>query len=278
MPDYSKSLDSPPIDPQNNSSNVKLPDLDSGDNDSPESNPSDADILPIRGKFSHLNADRQRLINEWGAKVYTLARLHSNEIILNGDTTRKAVSLTFDDGPDNVITPQILAILKANNIQATFCYVGTQMQYFPEIVKQTTAEGHQIIDHTFDHPRMSELKPADMQNELSQGDGIITNLTGLQIKSMRPPYGDIDSSVVKEMKKEGKTIVLWSLDSLDWADDPPDVLVTNVLDNVRPGDIILMHSLSNRSNTAAALPLIIKGLQEQGYSMVKVDQLTGRDL
>lgn len=272
---YKQPLNPSPTVPQGDSAGNNSTDANSPDINSSADIQTDDTVLLIRGKYEHLNQAQQRQVTEWGKKVYKLALLHPREIILNGNTHRKAVSLTFDDGPDDTITPQILNILKANDIQATFCYVGTQMNHFPEVVKQTAAQGNQIINHTFAHPRMSELQPEDMRNEVSQNDNIISNLTGNQTRSVRPPYGDINASVVEEMRKEGKTIILWSLDSLDWADIPPETLVANILADVRPGDIILMHSISTRTNTAAALPLIIKGLREKGYSMVRIDQLTG---
>lgn len=241
-------------------------------------NQGQSEVLPIQGKFEHLSKTQERIVREWGNKVYKIALEHPQEIVLNGNTGRKAVSLTFDDGPDGTITPQILDLLKAEGIHATFCYVGTQMQFFPEVVKRTVAEKNLIINHTFDHPRLDRLQQADMHREISQDDDLIYKLTGYEPRSMRPPYGEINASLVKEMQKERKIIVLWSLDSLDWANDDAQTVAANVLDNVRPGDIILMHSLSDRTNTLTALPLIIKGLREKGYDMVRVDELIDRRL
>ena len=95
----------------------------------------------------------------------------------------------------------------------------------------------------------------------------------MQPAIIRPPYGSINNDVLDVCKNNGEKVVLWSIDTLDWSQLEPDHIVQNVLSNVRPGDIILMHSTDGREATVEALPRIIEGLRQKGYDMVSLSVL-----
>jgi peptidoglycan/xylan/chitin deacetylase (PgdA/CDA1 family) len=105
--------------------------------------------------------------------------------------------------------------------------------------------------------------------EFMSGSGTV------QYRTMPVTKGDIDATVAGRLSDLGDTAVLWSLDSLDWSLNDADAITANVLDNVRPGEIILMHSTTNREATAQALPRIITGLEKQGYSFIGLDEMLG---
>lgn len=90
---------------------------------------------------------------------------------------------------------------------------------------------------------------------------------------IRPPFGTVNENIIQEAEKNNVVIILWSIDTLDWSQKESANIAQNVLGNVRPGDIILMHSDEDKQATAEALPTIIKGLQEKGYDIVGLDEL-----
>ncbi|HWP95651.1 MAG TPA: polysaccharide deacetylase family protein [Syntrophomonadaceae bacterium] len=235
-------------------------------------------VLPILGSSGRLTKAQVASMDQWRKSVREMALQQPEEIILNGKADQKAVSLTFDDGPDGVITPQVLTLLKNRGIYATFFFVGKQMESYPQVVKDAAAQGHLILSHTYSHPQLDHLQQAAMQKEVERTDQLLVKLISQQPVGLRPPYGAINTDVVTQLERQGKVIILWSIDTLDWTGTDAKNVAANVLDNVRPGDIILMHSISGRNNTLAALPLIIDGLREKGYSIVRVDQLLDRRL
>lgn len=235
-------------------------------------------VLPILGQSQRLTKNQAANMDKWRKTVFEMALQKPGEVILNGKADRLAVGLTFDDGPDGVITPQVLNVLRTNGIQATFFLTGIQMARYPEVVKEAASQGNLLLSHTYSHLQLDHLKARDMQREVERTDQLFLKLTGRLPVGVRPPYGAIGDDVVARLRAQGKVIVLWSIDTLDWSGEQPSKVAANVLDNVRPGEIVLMHSTGGRNNTLQALPLIIDGLRRKGYAMVRLDQLLDRKL
>jgi peptidoglycan-N-acetylglucosamine deacetylase len=152
------------------------------------------------------------------------------------------VALRFDDGPV-AETNQILDLLKANGLRATFFVIGEQVQAYPEITKRIVREGHAIANHTWSHPALAEMAPAQVAQELKSTNDLVYKLTGVRPKFAGPPYGSTSDMVRAEMAKLGMREVLKSRDSEDW-DGAEDWQVMNNLMLVPPGGIILMHDWS----------------------------------
>jgi len=191
--------------------------------------------------------------------------------------TLKQVALTFDDGPDIYYTPQILKILKLNNVKATFFIVGLRAQAHPEMVRLIVSEGHSIGNHTWDHPILSKL-PADMvKEEVQKTEQLLYKITGLYTAMFRPPYGSASPQVTNEISSLGYKIIDWSVDTRDWAKTPVPQIMNSINKELYPGGIILQHCAgdksANLSNTVKALPQIISLLKSQGYSFVLVQDL-----
>ncbi|KAF9119844.1 chitin deacetylase [Mortierella sp. 14UC] len=125
--------------------------------------------------------------------------------------------LTFDDGP-TANTPTLLATLKANNVKATFFVMGTNVVLNPEILKQEVADGHHLASHTWSHHPLTTLSNEQIVAELKWTEKAVFDITGLQMKYVRPPYGDIDNRVRAVCKKLGYTIVDWTSDLYDSKD------------------------------------------------------------
>lgn len=195
------------------------------------------------------------------------------QVKMSGD--KKVVALTFDDGPTPTITPQVLEILKQNNIKATFFLIGQNLKRFPKIAQQIVADGHTLGNHTWHHWRKLMME-FTASHEIEDTAQIMYKVTGVQTSLFRPPNGFLHNGLVDYALKRKDAVVLWSLDSEDWRGSHTSVekLVNRVVERVKPGEIILMHDGGgDRSRTVQALPKIIEQLTLRGYKFVSVPEL-----
>jgi len=189
------------------------------------------------------------------------------------------VFLTFDDGP-SVYTPQILSELQAEGVPATFFVIGQNAQKAPTFVQQEHADGEVIGDHTWDHQDLTTLSSDQVKSELQSTADEITSLTGTPPTLWRPPFGAFNDTVTQIASSLGLSMRLWDIDTQDWTMPGTATIVNNVVNNVRPGVIILMHDGSpdltgDRSQTVAALPTIIDTLRARGYDFGKLSTTGG---
>ncbi|NJR64142.1 MAG: polysaccharide deacetylase family protein [Leptolyngbyaceae cyanobacterium CRU_2_3] len=184
----------------------------------------------------------------------------------------KVIALTFDDGPWPETTEQILDILQQNQIKATFFMVGLHIQRHPELAKRVSHEGHAIGNHTWNHP-LQDVSVADAAFQVDGMEKLLYETTGVKTALFRPPVGRLDSALVSYAHQQKYAMALWSVDSEDYYVASP-ILLDNVLKNVQPGRIVLMHDGGgDRSATVKALPQIIFALRQQGYRFVTVPEL-----
>lgn len=214
-------------------------------------------------------------------EIVDLASEYPEDFLRNGTRKEKKVALSFDDGPDDVYTVQILDILKEKDVQATFFIVGRRAEIFPEVVSRMVVEGHVVANHTWSHPDILKLSQDKILEELQKTDRIIKDLNCYYPKFFRPPYGSIDRETLELVTGEGYAIISWDVDSLDWKGLDATEVKTNILENVLPGSIILQHSAGGIGEdllgTVEALPEIIDVLQKDGYEFVTLDELLGID-
>ena len=207
-----------------------------------------------------------------------LQERYPDTFILRGPTNQKRIALTFDDGPDPRFTEDVLKVLNQYNVSGTFFLMGSRAIAYPEIVKRLNNEGHVIGNHTYFHPNL--VKEADiptLEREVTRTENTLNDIIGYRTSLFRPPYGFLYNELVEKLAEMQYLIIGWSVDSLDWEEDPPEVIASTVLDNIHPGAIILMHDGADwdgdRTNTIAALRQIIPALQKQGYEFVTVPEL-----
>jgi peptidoglycan-N-acetylglucosamine deacetylase len=207
-----------------------------------------------------------------------LQERYPDTFILRGPTDQKRIALTFDDGPDPRFTEEVLKVLNQYNVSGTFFLMGSRAIAYPEIVKRLNNEGHVIGNHTYFHPNL--VKEADiptLEREVTRTENTLNDIIGYRTSLFRPPYGFLYNELVEKLAEMQYLIIGWSVDSLDWEEDPPEVIASTVLDNIHPGAIILMHDGADwdgdRTNTIAALRQIIPALQKQGYEFVTVPEL-----
>jgi peptidoglycan/xylan/chitin deacetylase (PgdA/CDA1 family) len=180
------------------------------------------------------------------------------------------IALTFDDGPDDVYTPRILDTLSEHNVRATFFLIGSAAEKHREIVERIIREGHEIGNHTYFHSNLSRMAPWQILLDLGKANKVFSDITGKDVRVVRPPYGALDPPAVKAIGDEGYSILLWTVDSLDWWGLSKEEVVGNVLPKVERGVIVLQHSSGgpdeDLTGSVDALPDIIETLQSQGYS------------
>ena len=207
----------------------------------------------------------------------------------------KEVALSFDDGPDAKWTPKILDILKQKNVKGTFMIIGVDAASNVGVLKRIAREGHEVGNHTWSHPDISEISARQLDLEVKLTGRLFASKLGVQPLYFRPPY-DIDeepdtddqAQPVVSIQREGYTIIGNKIDTDDWNDNPrktPAEISQSVLAQlqtmkVKPqfrGSIILMHDGGgNRQATVDALPMLIDTLRANGYSIVPVSNLMGK--
>jgi peptidoglycan/xylan/chitin deacetylase (PgdA/CDA1 family) len=203
------------------------------------------------------------------------------EVIVHGDRERKLVALTFDDGPNAPATLEVAAALEAAGVRGTFFLIGANVQRQPETVRQLVAAGHVVGDHSFRHQKRDAIFDFGY-DQAAATQHAIRDATGLCTALFRAPNGFHTPWQLREVSDLGMTTVAWDVQTYDWEDPSPEVIVKRVLDQVEPGSIILLHDGMNteqgveRASTVAAIPGIIQALRDQGYEFVTVDQLLGR--
>lgn len=207
-----------------------------------------------------------------------LQQRYPETVVLQGPATERKIALTFDDGPDPRFTEQVLDILAEYNVPATFFVMGSRAIAYPEIVQRMIADGHIVGNHTYFHPNLvKEADLATLEREVMRTEDTLNEIIGYRTKLFRAPYGFLYNELVEKLAELNYSIIVWSVDSLDWQEDPPATIAANVVNNVHPGAIILMHDGgdwdADRTNTIQSLRQIIPTLKEQGYQFVTVPEL-----
>ena len=263
-------------------------------------NEGDGDIIRVTGlpqsgkRTIEVDTDeldpRKKLINDEHMDVYprtyTIEQYgyHPNQ-----------VAISFDDGPDPKWTPKILDILKQKNAKGAFMLIGAEAAENIGLMQRVVREGHEIGNHTYTHPDISEISPRQLDLEVKLTERLFASKLGVQPLYFRPPY-DIDeepdtddqAAPVVRIQQDGYTIIGNKIDTGDWNEHPrksPADIAQSVLAQLETmktkpqfrGSIILMHDGGgDRSATIAALPILIDTLRAHGYAIVQVSALMGK--
>lgn len=184
------------------------------------------------------------------------------------ETEKKAVALTFDDGPHPVYTKELLDGLKERGVQATFFVIGKNIEGNEDLIARMEEEGHLIGNHTYDHVKISDMSQEDACCQVQKTSALVKEITGHDTEFVRPPFG----AWKKDMECGFVMIpVLWDVDPLDWTTSDTSLVVRRVVDDVEDQDIILLHDCYE-SSVQAALQ-IVDTLRDEGYEFVTADQL-----
>ena len=186
-------------------------------------------------------------------------------------STDKLVALTFDDGPAAGQTDKVLEILKRENVPGTFFMLGKEARRYPALAAQVGAQGELIGNHTYSHAELTRLKFSDIRREIARGADAIRSTSGTSPVWLRPPYGAVNQNVWAAARRAKEGLVLWDVDSFDGTRPGVAKIVSNVTSHMGRASIVLMHDGGgDRSQTVAALPVIIGWLKANGYSFVTV--------
>jgi peptidoglycan/xylan/chitin deacetylase (PgdA/CDA1 family) len=208
--------------------------------------------------------------------------------LVSGPKNERVVALTFDDGPNPPYTAEILDVLRAEHVHATFFVVGRAVQAYPELVRREADAGNAVGNHTWNHGHLVLYDEMGLRRTLQRTDAAIFAATGHHTQIMRPPFGSRDWLVLDEVRKLGYTPVMWSVPlANDWEDPPPRVIAARVLRYAGDGAIITLHDgnrgilcarmhaprLCDRGSDVEATRLIVDTLKRRGYRFVTIPEL-----
>lgn len=208
--------------------------------------------------------------------LYQANGLHTisstGEISVGPSTGRHRVALTFDDGPNPLYTPLILVELARFNAQATFFLVGKMVEKNPSLTLQILASGHELANHTYNHPNLVKLTPQEIVREMLLARTVIRGITGRDTYLFRPPGGNIDPDVTRELRALDYNVIYWNINAGDYKRMLPQDQAMRIVNRVQDGSIILLHN-GPVDGTLGILPTILAELQKRGYSFVTVTDL-----
>ncbi|WP_127088164.1 polysaccharide deacetylase family protein [Aquabacter cavernae] len=186
------------------------------------------------------------------------------------------VAITFDDGPNPETTPKLLKMLADRNIKATFFVLGSRAVASPEILRAMVAAGHEVANHSWNHPQLTKLTVAAVDKQIEDTNAAIFEATGVKSAYLRPPYGSMNGTLQQHIiDKYQMSFIYWSVDPLDWKNRDPNAIYDQIMRQVHPGSIILAHDI--HPTTVAAMPRVLDALLAKGYKFMTVSELIAQD-
>ena len=198
------------------------------------------------------------------------------EVYRSVKTDTKKIAITFDDGPHPHQTEAILEILDRYGVQSTFFMVGVNVVNYQDAARSVINRGHEVGNHTFSHCHLKQLDEEKISEELKKCEDALAELCEYHPHLFRPPEGMINDYIRHCSENYDYRLILWSIDTRDWETKNASQIVETVLEQVQPGDIILMHDyIGYHSKTAEALEILLPKLLARGYEPVTVSNLLG---
>jgi len=191
-----------------------------------------------------------------------------------GDTSKKVIYLTFDEGYENGYTSKILDVLRDNNVKAVFFITGPYLKEHQDLVRRMVEEGHTVGNHTIHHPSLPQLSDEQLEEEILGLDRAFKEKFGKEMKFLRPPKGEYSERTLAISQKLGYCNLFWSFAYDDWYRDKirgADYAYQMVMRNLHNGAILLLHAVSK--DNADALDMIIKGAREMGYTIGDINDI-----
>ncbi len=182
----------------------------------------------------------------------------------------KLVAITFDDGP-GLYTSDLIDRLNERDVKATFFIVGSNAEYYPDVIKKAAESGHQIGNHSYDHSLLTKLSADEIQNEIDSTNKLLKQADGNDTHYLRPPYGEYNSDVASAANSP---MVYWSVDTEDWKTLDSQAVYDSIMNNVYDGAIILCHDIYDTSCDGAIMA--IDALKADGWTFVTVEELLTR--
>jgi peptidoglycan/xylan/chitin deacetylase (PgdA/CDA1 family) len=214
-------------------------------------------------------------------KRYNFGHLMNSKKILQGSAHMRTIALTFDDGPVEPFTSQVLGILKKYKVKATFFLLAKNIERFPTTVQNIVKEGHEIGNHTYSHPDLGQINPFQLMKEIKKAEQIIFSFTGKKTTLFRPPYGSDNFFLSLILSLFNYRSVLWTVDPVDWENPFSRINVELIMKKMRPGSILLLHDgvednprkQFDRQHTIDQLPYIIERLKKKNFQFKTISEL-----
>jgi peptidoglycan/xylan/chitin deacetylase (PgdA/CDA1 family) len=198
------------------------------------------------------------------------------ELVHRVDTTDPVVAITFDDGPSPLATDSILAILEREGIRATFFFTGAELAANPDLTPRFVQAGHELGNHSYTHKRMLLKSPSFIRREVESTDSLIREAGYLGDIHFRPPYGKKLIGLPWYLSRTDRMTVMWDVEPDSYAEigSSADRIVAHVLEEVRPGSIIILHVMyPSRRESLRSVEGIVRGLKQRGYRFVTISEL-----
>lgn len=196
-------------------------------------------------------------------------------MVVQESVREKVVAFTFDDGPHPVYTHQVLEIFRRAGGRATFFMIGQEMENHPEIAAEVHREGHEIANHTYTHPNLTELTLEEAGEELQRAENLVQKVTGQPARCFRPPYFGVNDDILSLAAERGyRTIGAVNGDARDWDNPGVEHILEHTRSAVKPGSVLIFHDgYGERSQTVEAVRVLVEELVAEGYRLVTVSEL-----
>ncbi|MGI6677794.1 MAG: LysM peptidoglycan-binding domain-containing protein [Dehalobacterium sp.] len=204
-------------------------------------------------------------------QVLNIAAPGTGQAIYRGNPAKRMVALTFDATYGDNQTTTLLNILAQNNVRATFFLSGIWLENYPQLARDIASAGHEIGNHSYTHPHLPQLTVNEVTDQILRTGTIIRTVTGRIPYLFRPPFGEYTQMILNVIANLGYLTIMWTVDSLDWQNPGVEAIANRVVNNIKPGAIVLMHQAA--AQTPQALPAIIARLQDQGYDFGTVTEV-----
>lgn len=194
------------------------------------------------------------------------------KVLCSANTTQKQIAISFDDGPADQYTGEILELLKSNNVPAAFFCIGNRAAGNIDLLRQAIDDGHIIGNHSYSHHFWFDLfSTKKMLSDIALMSETVKEATGLRPKLFRPPYGVTTPNMKHVMEQGGYTAIGWNIRSLDTMIKDEKKLLKKIVRLLQPGAIVLLHDTSRV--TLSVLPALFAEARKQGYEFVRLDKL-----
>ena len=207
----------------------------------------------------------------WGAHVMTL------RATWHGPADRRRIALTFDDGPDATWTPRIAEALAARGVRSTFFVVGRRAHGHPRALRAIVGAGHEVASHGWSHRNLWFCGPRRTAEEVLRAQERLAELTGSPPRFFRPPWGIVNAALFGVLRRANLSCVFWSVQPEGLRAQAPEAQAAHVLARAHPGAIVDLHDADGvpgaPERLAQALPAMIDGLRDQGYTFATVGEL-----
>jgi peptidoglycan-N-acetylglucosamine deacetylase len=192
--------------------------------------------------------------------------------------TRK-LALTYDDGPNDPYTQQLMEVLARHNVRATFFLLGQFVRKRPEVVREMVAAGHAVGNHTYSHPNLIFVSQAELRQQIEQTNAAIADACGEKPKLFRPPFGGRRPGTFSTAREYEMTPIMWRVTCYDWSAKSNLSIEKKAERQIHGGEVILLHDGghlelgTDRSHTIQATDNLVRRYKDEGYEFVTVPQM-----